>query len=84
MSGPRWFHLKIISTFLKRINNGSTQFLDKTEEEIYQIIWEQIKKINKTFPKYKYIQKLILTDEELIKTTTKNVKRNEEMKKILN
>ena len=34
MSGPRWFHLKIISTFLKRINNGSTQFLDKTEEEI--------------------------------------------------
>ena len=56
---------------------------DKTEEEIYEIIWEQIKKINKTLPKYKYIQKLILSDEELIKTTTKKVKRNEEMKKIL-
>lgn len=56
---------------------------DKTEEEIYQFVWEQIKKINKTLPKYKYIQKLILTDEELIKTTTKKVKRNEEMKKIL-
>jgi len=56
---------------------------EKTEDEIYQILWEQIKKINKTLPKYKYIQKLILTDEELIKTTTKKVKRNEEMKKIL-
>lgn len=56
---------------------------EKTEEEIYQIIWEQIKKINKTLPKYKYIQKLIVTDEELIKTTTKKVKRNEEMKMIL-
>ena len=32
---------------------------------------------------YKHIQKLILTDEELIKTTTKKVKRQEEMKKIL-
>lgn len=55
----------------------------KTEEELYKIIWEQIKKVNKTLPKYKYIQKLILTDEELIKTTTKKVKRNEEIKKIL-
>ena len=31
----------------------------------------------------KYIKNLILTDEELIKTTTKKVKRQEEMKKIL-
>ena len=54
-----------------------------SEEELYKIIWEQIKEINKTFPKYKHIQKMILTDQELIKTTTKKVKRFEEMKLIL-
>ena len=59
------------------------KYEDKTEEELYQIIWEQIKQINTTFPRYKHIQNMILTDEELIKTTTKKVKRQEEMKKIL-
>lgn len=58
------------------------KYADKTEEELYKIIWEQIKELNKSFPRYKHIQKLILTDEELIKTTTKKVKRQEEMKKI--
>lgn len=53
-------------------------------EELYPIIWEKIKEINKTFPKYKYIKNMILTDEELIKTTTKKIKRQEEMKKIMN
>lgn len=56
----------------------------KNEDELYKIIWEQIKKLNTTFPRYKHIQKMILTDEELIKTTTKKVKRQEEMKRILN
>lgn len=55
-----------------------------SEDELYKIIWSQIKEINTTFPRYKHIQKLILTSEELIKTTTKKVKRQEEMKKILN
>ena len=59
------------------------KYAGKTEDELYQIIWEQIKELNKSFPRYKHIQKLILTDEELIKTTTKKVKRQEEMKKIL-
>lgn len=56
----------------------------KTEEELYQIIWKQIKQINTKFPRYKHIQNMILTDEELVKTTTKKVKRQEEMKLILN
>ena len=59
------------------------KYADRTKEELYQIIWEQIKALNNSFPRYKHIQKLILTDEELIKTTTKKVKRQEEMKKIL-
>ena len=53
-----------------------------TEEDVKNIIWEDIKKLNKTLPPYKYIKNLIVTDEELIKTTTKKVKRNEEMKRI--
>ncbi len=59
------------------------KYPDKNEEELYKIIWEQIKELNKSFPRYKHIQKLILSNEELIKTTTKKVKRFEEMKKIM-
>ena len=33
-------------------------------------------------PKYKYIKGIIVTEEELIKTTTRKVKRNAEMEKI--
>lgn len=59
------------------------KYSDKTKEELYKIIWNEIKEINKTLPRYKYIKGMILTDEELIKTTTKKVKRQEEMKKIM-
>ena len=59
------------------------QYPGKTEKELKNIIWEQIKKVNNTFPRYKHIQNMILTSEELIKTTTKKVKRQEEMKKIM-
>lgn len=50
--------------------------------ELEEIIWQQIKEINKTFPPYKYIKNMVLTDKELIKTTTKKIKRNEEIKKL--
>lgn len=63
---------------------AESKYAGKSEEELHKIIWEQIKEINKSFPRYKYIQHMILTDKELIKTTTKKVKRNEEMKLILN
>lgn len=53
------------------------------KEELKKIIWQKIKEINKTFPSYKYIKNMILTDKELIKTTTKKIKRNEEMKTII-
>ena len=59
------------------------KYPNMTEEELKKVIWEKIKEINKTFPPYKYIKNMILTDEELIKTTTKKVKRNEEIKRIL-
>ena len=57
---------------------------DISEEEIRNIIWDKIKNdVNTTVPRYKHIMNMILTDKELIKTTTKKVKRNEEMKIIL-
>ncbi len=53
------------------------------DEEIKAKIWEKIKEINKTMPKYKYVKELIITEEELIKTTTLKIKRHEEIKKVL-
>ncbi len=53
------------------------------EEKIYNYIWQEIKKINKTMPPYKYVRELTVTEEEMIKTTTQKVKRHEEMTKIL-
>ena len=60
------------------------KYKGKTKDELHKIVWDQIKELNQTFPRYKHIQNMILTDEELIKTTTKKVKRHEEMKLILN
>ena len=54
------------------------------EKELYNIIWNKIKEVNKTFPPYKYIKHMILTDKPLIKTTTQKIKRNEELKIIDN
>lgn len=59
------------------------KYAGKSFDELYKIIWDQIKELNTSFPRYKHIQKLILTDKELIKTTTKKVKRQEEMKRIM-
>lgn len=52
------------------------------EKEIKDKLWQEVKNVNKTMPTYKYIKEIIVTDEELIKTTTRKIKRNEEMKKI--
>jgi len=53
------------------------------EEDIKKKLWEKVKEINKKMPKYKYIKEIIVTEEELIKTTTLKIKRFEEIKKVL-
>ena len=58
------------------------EFGEKTKEEIYDILWKEVKNINKKMPTYKYIKDIIVTEEELIKTTTRKVKRHEELAKI--
>ena len=58
------------------------KYADKSEEELYDILWNKIKEMNKLFPSYKHIKNLLVSHTELIKTTTKKVKRQEEMKVI--
>ena len=60
------------------------KYSNMSEEELRDMLWEKIKEINTTFPRYKHIKHLIVSHEELIKTTTKKVKRHEELLRILN
>ena len=53
------------------------------EEQVKEALLQEVKKINKTMPAYKYIREISVTEEDFIKTTTQKIKRNEEMKKIL-
>lgn len=53
-----------------------------TEEEIKEALWSKIKEVNKTMPPYKYIKEILVSEEELIKTTTLKIKRHEELAKI--
>ena len=58
-------------------------FGDKTEEEYKDLIWEDIKVINQELSVFKRIKELIITTEQLEKTTTQKVKRFKEIEKIL-
>jgi len=52
-----------------------------SEEGLKEMIWTDIKGINKQMPTYKHIKNLVVTNEPMIKTTTQKVKRFEEIKK---
>lgn len=54
------------------------------EEKLKELIWQEVKKVNKTMPAYKYIKGITITDKELIKTTTQKIKRFEEIKTVTN
>ena len=54
-----------------------------TEEQIRDMIWQEVKTVNRTMPKYKWIKKLLITDQEFEKTTTNKIKRKLETDKIL-
>ena len=50
-------------------------------EGLKDMIWADVKGVNKRMPTYKHIKNLIVTKEPMIKTTTQKVKRFEEIKK---
>ena len=60
-------------------------FPNISESEYCDTIWNDIKtKVNKQMPAYKYIRRILISTEPIIKTTTQKIKRSEEIKKIKN
>jgi len=53
---------------------------DVTDEEVYNFIKAEVKKINKDMPLYKKVKTIEIRKEEFIKTTTKKIKRNANLK----
>ena len=53
---------------------------EKTDKEVYDIIWNKIKEVNKKVTNYKAIKGLEIKEGEFIKTTTKKIKRYVEVK----
>ena len=74
---------KIAAKIVYDKENSKEIFGTIDEEKIKEKIWKEIKKVNKTMPAYKYVRDIIVTDKELIKTTTQKVKRAEEIKTVL-
>lgn len=55
-----------------------------TFEEIYEKVKEDIELINDKTPSYKRIRRIIVTDQEMVKTTTGKIKRFVEIENIIN
>ena len=54
---------------------------DLTDEKVHEIIWEEIKKVNKKLTSYKAIKNLEIKKDEFEKTTTMKIKRYAELSK---
>lgn len=50
-----------------------------TEEEMFDMFKEEVHKINMTLPDYKRIRNIMLRKEDFIRTTTKKIKRQENL-----
>ena len=51
------------------------------EEDVYRVIWEQIKKVNRKLSNYKTVKKLEIKQEQFEKTSTMKIKRYAELAK---
>lgn len=54
---------------------------DLSKEQIYDIIWQEIKNVNRKLTSYKAIKNLEIKEDEFEKTTTMKIKRYKEIKK---
>lgn len=52
-----------------------------SDEELHEIIWQEIKEVNKGLSTFKWIKDLEIKKEDFVKTTTMKIKRYEELKK---
>ena len=63
--------------------NMIKQYLgEKTQKEYKDIVWKEIKEINKNLPIFKHIKDITLTKEPFAKTTTQKVKRYAELDRV--
>ena len=65
------------------LSRGCRNVLCNRNYRFEEKVWNDIKEINTTVPKYKHVKKIIVTDEPMIKTTTAKIKRFEEIEKII-
>lgn len=56
----------------------------KTDEELKDIVWEEIKKVNNNLTTYKHIKDITIRDKDFEKTTTMKIKRYIEKNNIKN
>ena len=53
-------------------DNVKKKFMEQMKKKkLKELIWQEVKKVNKTMPAYKYIREITLTDKELIKQLLK-------------
>ena len=52
-----------------------------TEDEIYKIIWNQIKQVNRKLTNYKCVKRLEIKTDQFEKTSTMKIKRFAEIQK---
>lgn len=52
-----------------------------SDEEMHNLIWSEIKEVNKKLSSFKWIKDLEIKKEDFVKTTTMKIKRHEELKK---
>lgn len=65
---------------IAKIVYDEEEFKGKDIKEIYNFLWDEVKKINKTQPQYKYVKDIIINNKPLIRTTTRKIKLYEELK----
>ena len=52
-----------------------------SDQELHDLIWAEIKEVNKKLSSFKWIKDLEVKKEDFVKTTTMKIKRHEELKK---
>lgn len=72
--------LKVTCRVIPNYDKIKELYGEKSIKEIYDIIWDKIKQVNKKVTPYKAIKGLEIRDGEFIKTTTKKIKRFVEIK----
>lgn len=75
--------IKIVADIIVNQEFVEAKFKDepKTKEEIKELIWQEVKKINQTLVSYKHITEINIREKEFEKTTTLKIKRYLEIKK---